>query len=134
MPKQISNNICPWPFFLGYTNYAVTVSYHFHIPYPRFMWPSPASFSLLVSLQCLRPNIHSSFPVGVSNPSWFRGSMFFIQKDELWWYMDCTKLKLLQLDEQDKIGFTYKCMGAAFWAFKQKDFQKALIKVLMAVS
>ncbi|RUS91502.1 hypothetical protein EGW08_000723 [Elysia chlorotica] len=54
------------------------------------------------------------------------------EKDELWWHMDCTKLKLLQLDEQDKIGFTYKCMGAAFWAFKQDNFQKALIKVLMA--
>ncbi|KAK3704244.1 hypothetical protein RRG08_062391 [Elysia crispata] len=54
------------------------------------------------------------------------------EKDELWWFMNCTKLKLLQLDEQDRIGFTYKCLGAAFWALKQKDFQKALIKVLMA--
>ncbi|GFR87273.1 adenylosuccinate lyase [Elysia marginata] len=54
------------------------------------------------------------------------------EKEELWWYMNCTKLKTLKLDEQDKIGFTYKCMGSAFWAFKQKDFQKALIKVLMA--
>ncbi|GFO06434.1 adenylosuccinate lyase [Plakobranchus ocellatus] len=54
------------------------------------------------------------------------------EKEDLWWYMNCTKLKLLQLDEPDKIGYTYKCLGAGFWAFKQKDFQRALIKVVMA--
>ena len=56
------------------------------------------------------------------------------QKKDLWWYMNCTKLKQLQLCEAAKIGYTYKCMGAGFWALKQKDFQKAMIKVVMAVS
>ncbi|GFR87266.1 ADPribosylglycohydrolase superfamily protein [Elysia marginata] len=54
------------------------------------------------------------------------------EKKDLWWYMNCTKLKELQLCEAAKIGYTYKCMGAGFWALKQKDFQKAMIKVVMA--
>ncbi|GFO06438.1 adpribosylglycohydrolase superfamily protein [Plakobranchus ocellatus] len=54
------------------------------------------------------------------------------EKQDLWWYMNCRKLKLLQLAEPGKIGYTYKCMGAGFWAFKQKDFKKALIKIIMA--
>uniref|UniRef100_A0A0B7BD36 ADP-ribosylglycohydrolase n=1 Tax=Arion vulgaris TaxID=1028688 RepID=A0A0B7BD36_9EUPU len=53
------------------------------------------------------------------------------QKQELWFYMSCTKLKQLQLAEPGKIGYTYKCLGAGFWAFKQDNFKKALIKVVM---
>ncbi|RUS91499.1 hypothetical protein EGW08_000720 [Elysia chlorotica] len=54
------------------------------------------------------------------------------EKKDLWWYMNCTKLKQLDLCEAAKIGYTYKCMGAGFWALKQNNFQKAMIKVVMA--
>lgn len=53
------------------------------------------------------------------------------EKKDLWWYMNCTKLKQLMLCEAGKIGYTYKCLGTGFWALKQKDFQKAMIKVVM---
>jgi len=53
------------------------------------------------------------------------------QKKELWKYMACKKIKELKLAEYPIIGYTYKCMGAGFWALKQDNFQKAMIKVVM---
>ncbi|KAH9488680.1 hypothetical protein Btru_042156 [Bulinus truncatus] len=53
------------------------------------------------------------------------------QKRELYLYMHCTKLKKLQLAERGKIGYTYKCLGAGFWALRQNNFQKAIIKLVM---
>ena len=47
--------------------------------------------------------------------------------------MACKKIKELKLAEYPTIGFTYKCMGAGFWALKQDNFQKAMIKVVMEV-
>ncbi len=44
-----------------------------------------------------------------------------------------TKLDNLQLDEKDKIGYVYKCMGSGFWALKQNDFRTALQKLVMEV-
>lgn len=40
--------------------------------------------------------------------------------------MFCKSLDDLHLDEGDKIGYTYKCMGAGFWALRQNDFRAAL--------
>lgn len=48
----------------------------------------------------------------------------------LWKYMTCTKIKELQLDEKGKIGYTYKSMGSGFWALKQDDFRTAIQKVV----
>ncbi|CAL1531811.1 unnamed protein product [Lymnaea stagnalis] len=53
------------------------------------------------------------------------------EKKELFFYMNCSKLKKLQLTEPGKIGYTYKCLGAGFWALRQKDFKKAMIKLIM---
>ena len=47
--------------------------------------------------------------------------------------MYAKKLTPLALDEQKAIGYTYKCLGAAFWALKQSDFRKALEKICMKV-
>ncbi len=44
-----------------------------------------------------------------------------------------TKLENLQLDEKDKIGYVYKCMGSGFWALKQNDFRTALQQLVMEV-
>eukprot|EP00794_Sanderia_malayensis_P016789 gene16789-18484_t len=40
-------------------------------------------------------------------------------------------LKSLQLTEPGKIGYTFKTLGAGFWAFKQSNFRKALQQVVM---
>lgn len=53
------------------------------------------------------------------------------EKKELWEFMSCKKIKELKLDEHDKIGYTYKCMGSGFWALKQDNFKKAIIKLIM---
>ena len=39
----------------------------------------------------------------------------------------------LQLDERDKIGYTYKCMGSGIWSLKQKDFRTSLEAVAYEV-
>ncbi len=43
------------------------------------------------------------------------------------------KLKSLSLDEEDKIGYVYKCMGSGFWALKQHDFRTAIQSLLLEV-
>ncbi|KAL3868577.1 hypothetical protein ACJMK2_041378 [Sinanodonta woodiana] len=54
------------------------------------------------------------------------------EKKELHAYLNCTDLQQLKLDELDKMGYTYKCMGAGFWALKQDNFQKALTDIVMS--
>ena len=44
-----------------------------------------------------------------------------------------TNLEKLELDAKSSIGYTYKCLGAGFWAFRQKDFRDAITKVTMEV-
>ena len=56
-----------------------------------------------------------------------------LQKRLLWEFMSCKELKNLQLDEPNKIGYTYKSMGSGFWALKQDDFRKAIQKITMEV-
>ncbi|OWF39517.1 uncharacterized protein LOC110464941 isoform X2 [Mizuhopecten yessoensis] len=53
------------------------------------------------------------------------------KKKELKSYLKCTKLKDLKLDEEGKIGYTYKTMGAGFWALKQENFRKTITKIIM---
>ena len=48
--------------------------------------------------------------------------------------MFCTSLDDLQLGESDKIGYTYKCMGAGFWALRQNDFRTALEAIAYEVT
>ena len=48
--------------------------------------------------------------------------------------MYAKNLKELKLDESKKIGYTYKTLGAGFWALRQKDFRTALQEIVMAVS
>ena len=55
------------------------------------------------------------------------------KKEELLSYLKCTDIKKLKLDEQERIGYTFKSLGAGFWAFKQKDFRKAITKIVMQV-
>ena len=47
--------------------------------------------------------------------------------------MTCTDIKQLKLAEPGAIGYTFKSLGAGFWAFKQKDFRKAITKIVMQV-
>ncbi|XP_052082880.1 ADP-ribosylarginine hydrolase Tri1-like [Mytilus californianus] len=53
------------------------------------------------------------------------------EKKDLVFYLECEKIKELNLDESKKIGYTYKTMGAGFWALKQSDFRKAITKIMM---
>lgn len=59
--------------------------------------------------------------------------LLLLQKNLLWEYMNYTKVKDLKLAEPRKIGFTYKSMGAGFWALKQDNFRKAIQKITMEV-
>ena len=55
------------------------------------------------------------------------------QKKELMIYLKCENIKKLKLDEERKIGYTYKSMGSGFWALKQDNFKKAITKIIMQV-
>ena len=48
--------------------------------------------------------------------------------------MFCTSVDDLRLDDSDKIGYTYKCMGAGFWALRQNDFRAALEAIAYEVT
>ena len=43
-------------------------------------------------------------------------------------------LEDLNLDERQKIGYTYKALGAGFWALRQADYRNALQKLTMEVT
>ncbi|KAI8503647.1 hypothetical protein Bbelb_186180 [Branchiostoma belcheri] len=53
------------------------------------------------------------------------------QVDELRWYMDPRQLQELQLDAPGVIGYTYKTLGAGFWALRQNDFRTAIERITM---
>lgn len=55
------------------------------------------------------------------------------QRDELKSYMYAKCLSDLQLDEDGKIGYTYKCLGAGFWALRQHDFRSSLEAITFEV-
>ena len=41
--------------------------------------------------------------------------------------------KLENLKIGESIGYTLKCLGAGFWAFRQNDFREAIQKITMEV-
>eukprot|EP00058_Branchiostoma_floridae_P016229 XP_002601717.1 hypothetical protein BRAFLDRAFT_76064 [Branchiostoma floridae] len=53
------------------------------------------------------------------------------QVDELQWYMEPRELEELQLDAHGVIGYTYKTLGAGFWALRQDNFRKAIERITM---
>ncbi|XP_078596431.1 uncharacterized protein LOC144873213 [Branchiostoma floridae x Branchiostoma japonicum] len=53
------------------------------------------------------------------------------QVDELRWYMEPRQLEELQLDAHGVIGYTYKTLGAGFWALRQDNFRKAIERITM---
>ncbi len=55
-------------------------------------------------------------------------------EEDLHRFMNVEKLEELELDEPGKIGYTYKCLGAGFWAFRQTDFRKAIEALTREVS
>ena len=52
---------------------------------------------------------------------------------ELKKHMFTKTLSELKLDDYKCIGYTYKTLGAGFWALKQDDFRQALQDIVMAV-
>ena len=52
---------------------------------------------------------------------------------ELKAFMYCTSLKDLRLDEPGRSNYTYKALGAGFWALKQKDFRHAIQDIVHEV-
>jgi len=56
-----------------------------------------------------------------------------LQIKELKAYLYCTSLKDLRLDEAGRTNFTYKALGAGFWALKQKDFRQAVQDIVLEV-
>ena len=46
--------------------------------------------------------------------------------------MYCQDISELKLDERG-IGYTYKALGAGFWALRQIDFRKALETIVFEV-
>ncbi|XP_034039930.1 ADP-ribosylarginine hydrolase Tri1-like [Thalassophryne amazonica] len=53
------------------------------------------------------------------------------QKQELHDHMFTPNLRSLALSEPGKIGYTFKPLGAGFWAFRQKKFRDALTATTM---
>lgn len=53
------------------------------------------------------------------------------QKSELQRCLKCSDIEVLRLDEDRAIGYTFKCLGAGFWALKQTDFRTALTQIVM---
>lgn len=47
--------------------------------------------------------------------------------------MFAATLKDLELDASEQIGYTLKCLGAGFWAFRQEDFREAIEAITMEV-
>ena len=52
-------------------------------------------------------------------------------KEELKQHMFSQSLDKLELDAPRAIGYTFKCMGAGFWAFRQKNFRQAIQAITM---
>ncbi|VDI12319.1 Hypothetical predicted protein [Mytilus galloprovincialis] len=72
--------------------------------------------------------IQESFKCACSRLS---GPRIHENKEELKTYMFCQDIAELQLAERDSIGYTFKCVGAGFWALKQDNFRQAIQTVVM---
>ncbi|VDI78871.1 Hypothetical predicted protein, partial [Mytilus galloprovincialis] len=62
---------------------------------------------------------------------YFNGPRARENAEELKMYMFCENIADLNLSEGESIGYTFKCVGAGFWAFKQDNFRKAIQTVVM---
>ena len=49
-------------------------------------------------------------------------------------HMQASNLKDLKLGDVNNMSFTFKAVGAGFWALKQKDFRTAIQDIVMEVS
>lgn len=47
--------------------------------------------------------------------------------------MHPSNLKELKLDEPGKANYTYKTLGAGFWALRQKNFREAIQDIVLEV-
>lgn len=47
--------------------------------------------------------------------------------------MFATNISDHELADDPKIGYTYKAMGAGFWALRQTDFRKAMETIILEV-
>ncbi|XP_078677172.1 ADP-ribosyl-[dinitrogen reductase] glycohydrolase-like [Branchiostoma floridae x Branchiostoma belcheri] len=77
---------------------------------------------------------------GITHDSFEHAKKYLVTEDgtedstavqELQFHMEAEKLSLLKLDERRKIGYTYKTLGAGFWALRQNDFRKAMTELVM---
>lgn len=48
--------------------------------------------------------------------------------DELVWHLKAN-LRELKLDAGEAIGYTFKALGAGFWALRQEDFEYAITAI-----
>ncbi|KAL3868581.1 hypothetical protein ACJMK2_041382 [Sinanodonta woodiana] len=66
--------------------------------------------------------------------SYHRASEYLDKKEdkrELQRYMNCEVLTDLKLDDVNIMGYTFKCLGAGFWALKQNHFRSAIQNITM---
>ena len=47
--------------------------------------------------------------------------------------MNVKRLRDLKLAEPGTIGYTFKCMGAGFWALKKDNFREAVQRIVLEV-
>ncbi|XP_078677179.1 uncharacterized protein LOC144913913 [Branchiostoma floridae x Branchiostoma belcheri] len=52
-------------------------------------------------------------------------------RQELMTYMQVRDLRTLKLDETETVGYTYKALGAGFWALRQRNFGDTIIQIAM---
>ncbi|CAH1264864.1 Hypp3077 [Branchiostoma lanceolatum] len=52
-------------------------------------------------------------------------------RQELMTCMQVRDLRTLHLDETDTVGYTYKALGAGFWALRQRSFRDTIIQIAM---
>ncbi|XP_064632971.1 ADP-ribosylarginine hydrolase Tri1-like [Lineus longissimus] len=53
------------------------------------------------------------------------------QIEELHFHINVKTLRALNLTEEKKIGYTFKCLGCGFWALRQRNFRQAIQAILM---
>lgn len=90
---------------------------------------------IFVTTHWFSSNIVPLFVVCVLYDGWSYTHKFIccVQVKELKRAMHPSSLKELKLDEPGKANYTYKTLGAGFWALRQKDFREAIQDVVLEV-
>ncbi|KAI8511219.1 hypothetical protein Bbelb_103190 [Branchiostoma belcheri] len=52
-------------------------------------------------------------------------------RQELMTFLQVRDLRTLKLDETETVGYTYKALGAGFWALRQRNFRDTIIQIAM---